>query len=174
MFPFIPCPWVGWCFCHITALFLPWYFLTLFVGLPLGLRVEVSAIPISWVTPPFSPFYCPTFLLDRFTQHLRLIQPILFLGHPWPAPFFGHPRPISFFSTFFFLHSHGLLLNHLGSPSPIATFFFFGFIGLQTNSIYQFFSLGSSGMFFAFFLFLMIPMSLLLHSLGLPWPICFL
>ena len=66
------------------------------------------------------------------------------------------------------------MLNLLDSLSPTATFFSFGFITLQTNPIYQFFSLGSSSTFFAVFLFLMIPMGLLLHSLRLPWPICFL
>ena len=122
----------------------------------------MPAIPVSWVTPPFSLSYCPTFLLDQFTQHFRLPQPILFLGHPRPASFFGHPWPILFFPSF--LHFHGLLLNSLGSPSPIATSFSFGIIGLQTNLIYQFFSLGSSDPFFAFFLFLMILMGLLHHS----------
>ena len=79
------------------------------------------------------------------------------LGFPGPFYSFGHPRPVPFFkassahfvlSFFFFLHSNGLLLNHLD--------FSFGFIGLQTNPIYQFCSLGSSSPFFDFFLFLMI------------------
>ena len=104
------------------------------------------------------------------------------LGFPDPSyslgifgPFYslGHSRPISFSPSF--LHSHGLLLNSLGFLGPIATSFSFGFIGLQTNSIYQFLYLVSSGfVLFVFFLFLMIPMCLLLHSLGLPWPVCFL
>ena len=74
----------------------------------------------------------------------------------------------------YFLHSHGFLLNLLGFPDPIKTSFAFGFISLRTNPIYQFLSLGFSGPLFAFFLFLMILMGLLLHSLELPRPVCFL
>ena len=98
MSPFIPCPWAGWCSCHANALFLLWYHLPLFTLLLLGLRVEVSAMPISYIIPSFS-FYCPAFLLGQFIQHLRLPQPILFLRHPQPVSFFWHPWPISFFPT---------------------------------------------------------------------------
>ena len=123
------------------------------------------AIPVSRFTPPFSLFFFTT-------QHSCWTSLHNILGFPGPFYSLGHPQPISFFPSF--LHSHGLLLISLGSPDPIATSFSFGFIGLQTNPIFQFFSLGSSAPFFAFFLFLMIPMGLLLHSLELPWPVCFL
>ena len=100
------------------------------------------AIPISWVTPPFSLFFF--FYAQRsYWTSLHNI-----LGFPSPFYSLGHHRPISFFPSF--LHSHGLLLNSLGSLGPIAISFSFVFIGLQTNPIYQFFSLGSSGPFFCF------------------------
>ena len=51
-------------------------------------------------------------------------------------------------------HSHGLLLNPLSFPGPITTSFVFGFISLQTNPIYQFLSLGSSGRVLLSFYFL--------------------
>ena len=126
MSSFIPCPWASWCFCHITALFLLWYHLPLCSLLLLGLRAEVSAMPLPNILSSFS-FYYLTFLLDQFTQYLGLPRPILVLGRPQPISFFRHSRPASFFPTScissfsYFLHSHGLLLNLLGFLGPITT-----------------------------------------------------
>ena len=75
-------------------------------------------------------------------------DPSYSLGILGPFYSLGHSRTISFSPSF--LHSHGLLLNSLGSLGPIATSFSFGFIGLQTNSIYQFLYLVSSGLFYLF------------------------
>ena len=60
---------------------------------------------------------------------------------------------LAYFTLSYLLHSHGHLLNPLGFLGPITTSFAFGFIGFWTNPIYYFLALGSSSLFFSFFLF---------------------
>ena len=74
---------------------------------------------------------------------------------------------------------HSLLLLSLlwvfvksfGIPWTNYHILYFGFIGIWINPIYYFLTLGSSSPFLLSFLFLMIPMGLLLHPLGLPRPV---
>ena len=90
------------------------------------------------------------------------------LGILNPLHSFGHPKPIPF------LHSHELLLNISGFPSPITISFTFGVCWPlhQPHLLIHFFGLLQP--IFAYFLFLIIPMSLLLPSLSSLGPICFL
>ena len=97
-------------------------------------------MPISHIIPSFSLFY-PTFLLGQSIQHLGLPRPFFIL---WASSaHFILWASLAHFILSYLFYSHGLMLNHLDFLSPITTSFVFGFIGLQTNLIYQFLSLGS-------------------------------
>ena len=93
------------------------------------------------------------------------------MGFPNPFYSFGCPRPIPSFLLLTFLWA---FVKSFRLPSPITTSFTFGFIGLlnQADLLIPLFRL--LRLVFAFFLFLMIPMGLLLHSLRFSWPVCFL
>ena len=82
------------------------------------------------------------------------------LGILDPLNSFGHPRPIPF------LHSHRLLLNLSGFPGPTTMSFTFEVCWLlhKPHLLIPFFRLLRP--IFACFPFLIIPMSLLLPSLG--------
>ena len=90
---------------------------------------------------------------------LGILSPLHSFGHPWSIPF---------------LQSHGLLLNLSSFPSPITVSFNFWVCWLlnQPHLLIPFFGLFQP--IFAYFPLLMIPMSLLLSSLGSPRPVCFL
>ena len=71
-----------------------------------------------------------------------LVRPLVLLLHYWRAPVshlfsFGRPGPVYFPWTspafFLTLHSHGLLLNSLGFPSPITLSLIFGAHRLAIN-----------------------------------------
>ena len=89
------------------------------------------------------------------SSSLGILGPFSFLGHPWPIPI---------------LNSHELLLILLGFPGPITISFTFGVHGLFINPLLTYFI--TSGLFWLIIIFLL-PMVLLLHSLGSFRPICF-
>ena len=104
----------------------------------------------------------------------------------WPRPilsplahFFllGHPQPICFpwaFSAhFLILHSHGFLLNLLSFPNPITISFILGAHGLSINPLLSYFITSVLLWPILTFLHHIMPMSLLLLSLGSFRPICF-
>ena len=111
-------------------------------------------------------------LLWAFLTHYiayGLLCPISFLfGHPWPICF-----PWASFAHFLILHSHGLLLTLLGFPDPITLSFILGAHGLSINPLLSYFI--TSGLLWSILTFLhhIMPMSLLLLSLGSFRPICF-
>ena len=89
----------------------------------------------------------------------------------------GHPRPICFpwasSAHLLILHSYGLLLTLLSFPSPITVSFILEAHGLFINSLLSYFI--TSGLLWPIFTFLhhIMPMGLLLLSLGSFRPICF-
>ena len=93
---------------------------------------------------------------------------------PWASSAHFIPRAsLAHFLLSYLFHSHEFLLNLLGFRGPITTSFLW--VYWPSNQSYlpiSFFGLLRP--LFAFFLFLMIPIGLLLHSLGLPWLVCFL
>ena len=107
----------------------------------------------------------PALLLGLHSCYLGFLDPFhcvrassahfFLLGHPWPTPI---------------LHSHELLLILLGFPGPITISFTFGVHGLFINPLLTYFI--TSGLFWLIIIFLL-PMVLLLHSLGSFRPICF-
>ena len=90
------------------------------------------------------------------------------LGFLGPFYSFGHPRLIPI------LHSHGFLLNPSDFLSPITIFFTSGACWRlhQLHLLIPFF--GPIWPIFVCFPFFMIPMGLLLPSLGSLEPVCFL
>ena len=90
---------------------------------------------------------------------LGILGPLYSFGHPWPIPF---------------LHSHGFFLHLLGFSDPIAVSFTFEVFWplYQPHLLIPFFGLLRH--IFAYFPFLIIPMDLLLPSLGSVEPVCFL
>ena len=90
---------------------------------------------------------------------LGILDPLYPFGHPWPI---------------LFLHSHKLLLHHLGFPDLITTPFAFKACWplYQPHLLIHFFRFLRP--IFACFPFLIIPMGLLLPSLGSLRPVCFL
>ena len=111
-------------------------------------------------------------LLWAFLTHYiacRLLCPISFLfGHPWPICF-----PWASMAHFLILHSHGLLLTLLGFPNPITLSFILGAHGLSINLLLFYFITLSLLWPILTFLHHIMPMSLLLLSLGSFRPICF-
>ena len=83
------------------------------------------------------------------------------LGHHWRICFSW-----AFLAYFLILHSHGLLLTLLGLPNPITLSFIFRAHRLSINLLLSYFI--SSGLLWPIltFLFHIMPMSLLLLSLG--------
>ena len=90
------------------------------------------------------------------------------LEHPWPICF-----PWVSLAHFLTLHSHGLLLSLFDFPGLITLFFILGAHGLSTNPLLSYFI--TSGLLWPIltFLHLIMPMGLLILSLGSFWPICF-
>ena len=111
-------------------------------------------------------------LLWAFLTHYiacGLLCPISFLfGHPWPICF-----PWASMAHFLILHSHGLLLTLLGFPNPITLSFILGAHGLSINLLLFYFITLSLLWPILTFLHHIMPMSLLLLSLGSFRPICF-
>ena len=90
------------------------------------------------------------------------------LRQPWPICF-----PWAFSAHFLILHSHGLLLTLLGFPNPITLSFILGAHGLSINPLlFYFIALGLLWPILTF-LYHIMPMGLLLLSLGSFRPICF-
>ena len=157
--PFTSGLWANWYSCHAIALLLPWYRLTCASWTSFELAMYYS----------FSQFTLPSISVGSvlvsswaFSAHFILLDiPILLHS-------FGYPCPISF------LNSHGLLLNLSGFPCPIIMSFTFG-VCWHLHQFHLLISLfGLLRLIFACFLLLMIPMCLLLPSLGSLGPICFL
>ena len=99
---------------------------------------------------------CYLGFLDPFHYLRASFAHFFILGHPWPI---------------LTLHSHGFLLTLLDFPSPITIFFTFGVNGLSINPLLTYvITLGLRRPILAFIL----PMSLLLLSLGSFRPACFL
>ena len=78
------------------------------------------------------------------------VQPLVLLLHHWRAPVshlfsLGHPGPVCFpwasLALFLTLHSHELLLNSLGFPSPITLSIILGVQGLAINPLLSLLSL---------------------------------
>ena len=90
------------------------------------------------------------------------------LGHPWPICF-----PWASSTHFLILHSHGLLLTLLDFPDPITLSFILGVYGFSINPLLSYFI--TSGLLWPILTFLhhIMPMCLLLLSLGSFRPICF-
>ena len=111
-------------------------------------------------------------LLWAFLTHYiayGLLCPISFLfGHPWPICF-----PWASMAHFLILHSHGLLLTLLGFPNPITLSFILGAHGLSINLLLFYFITLSLLWPILTFLHHIMPMSLLLLSLGSFRSICF-
>ena len=101
---------------------------------------------------------CITLLVGSFV-------PLFPFGHPWPTSF-----PWPFFLT---LRSHGLLLTLLGFPDPITLSFILGTHGLSINPLLSYFITSSILWPILAFLHHIMPMSLLVLSLGSSRPICF-
>ena len=99
---------------------------------------------------------------------LAFLSPFYYFGILDPLYPFGHPWPI------LFLHSHKLLLHHLGFPDLITTPFAFKACWplYQPHLLIHFFRF--LWPIFACFPFLIIPMGLLLPCLGSLGPVCFL
>ena len=111
-------------------------------------------------------------LLWAFLTHYitcGLLCPISFIfGHPWRICF-----PWASMAHFLILHSHGLLLTLLGFPNPITLSFILGAHGLSINLLLFYFITLSLLWPILTFLHHIMPMSLLLLSLGSFRPICF-
>ena len=111
-------------------------------------------------------------LLWAFLTHYDaygLFCPISFLfGHPWPICF-----PWISLAHFLILHSHGLLLTFLSFPSPITLSFILGAHGLSINLLLSYFITSNLLWPVLTFLHHIIPMDLLLFSLGSFRPIYF-
>ena len=90
------------------------------------------------------------------------------LGHPWLICF-----PWASLAHFLILHSHGLLLTLLGFPNSITLSFIRGAHGFSINPLLSYFI--TSGLLWPILTFLhhIMPIGLLLLSLGSFRPICF-
>ena len=104
------------------------------------------------------PLHCLWALLSHF----------FLLEHPWPICF-----PWVSLANFLTLHSHRLLLTLLSFPSLIILFFILGAHGLSTNPLLSCFITLVLLWPILTFLHLIMPMGLLLLSLGSFRPICF-
>ena len=142
--------WVSQCSYHVIPLLLPCYYSTCACWAFFGPAMHFSFIQFMllivfcWVNP--------------YTI-LGFLGPFYSIGHPWPIPF---------------LHSHELLLCLFGFPGLTTIFFTFEACWplYQPHLLILFFGLLRP--IFAFFLLLIIPMSLLLPFLGSLGPVCFL
>ena len=110
-------------------------------------------IHTTWVSSTNSIAYR---LPRPISSSLSILSPFSFLGHPRPIPI---------------MHSHGLLLSLLGFPDPITISFTLGVHGLSINLLLTYFI--TSSLFWPILTFLL-PMGLLLLSLGFLRPACFL
>ena len=156
---FISSLWVGQCSCHAISLLLPCYHLTYTCWASFGPATHFSLIQFTLPNVSTGLILIPSWASLAHFIPLGIIGLLYSFGHPWLIPF---------------LHSHGLLLHLLGFPDPIVISFTFGvcWILYQPHLLIPFFGLLQP--IFACFPFLIILMSLLLHSLGSLGPICFL
>ena len=146
-------------------LFLPWCYLTRVCWASLGLLSVLFSMTQYgyWIyTQATLGFLNPLHCLWAPLSHFSLLE------YPWPICF-----PWASLAHFLVLHSHEFLLTLLGFPGPITLFFILGAHGLSANPLLSYFII--SGLFrpILTFLHLIIPMSLLLLSLGSFRPICF-
>ena len=95
------------------------------------------------------------------------------LGFPGPSYSLGILGPFHSFLLFFTFPWALTKSFELPWPSWHILFLWVYWHSNQSHLLIPFFRL-LQPILFAFFLFLMISMSLLLHSLELPWPVCFL
>ena len=107
------------------------------------------------------------FLTHYIAYGLLCPLPFLF-GHPWPICF-----PWASLAHFLILHSHKLLLTLLGFSGPIILSFILGAHRLSINPLFSYFIPLSLLWAILTFLHHIIPMGLLLLSLGSFRPICF-
>ena len=107
--------------------------------------------------------------LGPFHRFRASFAHFILLGILSPFHLLGHLQLISI------LHSHGFLLSLLGFPGPNYHILYFGVYGLfHQPLIYLILYFGILWPIFACFLFLIMPMSLPLLSLGSFGPACFL
>ena len=104
------CGLLGWWSCHATTLLLLYHYLSFISLLPMGLRADAPASPLS------TSFLLSGFILTTFLP----CQPISVLGHPRLAHFSLWASSAHLLILYIF-YSHGFLLNHLGFLGPTTT-----------------------------------------------------
>ena len=116
----------------------------------------------------FLTHYIARGLLGPFLPSRASLAHFSFLGHPQPISF-----PLGILGPFPTLYSHEFLLTLLAFPSPITISFILRVHGLSINPLLSYFI--TSGLLWPILTFLhhIIPMGLLLLSLGSFRPICF-
>ena len=107
--------------------------------------------------------------LDLYTWYSGLSWPITLLIGSF-VPFLSSWASLA---HFLILHSHGLLLTFLGFPGPINLSFILGAHGLSINPLLSYFITSSLLWPILTFLHHIMPIGLLLLSLGSFRPICF-
>ena len=116
----------------------------------------------------FLTHYIACGLLCPISFFLSILGPFAFLGHSWPICF-----PWAFLAHFLTLQSHELLLTLLCFLGPISSSFIFGAHGFSINLLLSYFiTLGLLWLILTFIHHIM-PMSILLLSLGSFRSICF-
>ena len=151
--------WVNQCTCHAIPLFLPCYHLTCACWASFGPAMHFSFIQFTLPSVSIGLILIPSWPSLAHFITLGILDPLYPFGHPWPI---------------LFLHSHKLLLHHLGFPNLITTPFAFKACWplYQPHLLIHFFRFLRP--IFACFPFLIIPIGLLLPCLGSLGPVCFL
>ena len=184
-------PFRGWALldCGFFPLFSPFFahFVILLSSLPYHSAILAVMLFNSCLLGLF--LACCVFFtqLVKITQHdhwiyihatLGFLDPLHFLWAPLAHIFLlGHPWPICFpwasSAHFLILHSYGLLLTLLGFFGPITLSFILGAHELSINPLLSYFI--TSGLLWPILTFLhhIMPIGLLLLSLGSSRPICF-
>ena len=106
--------------------------------------------------------------LVQFHRFWASLAHFILLGILNPFHFLGHPRPIPI------LHSHELFLSLLGFSDPNCHILYFWGLWAFPPTPYLIHYFGLLWPILACFLFLIMPMGLLLFSLGFFGPACFL
>ena len=166
LLPFLPCHSA----ISIVVLFDP-CLLVLFLGL-LHVLLSIGYNDPVWSLDLYS-CYCGlswpiTLLMGSFNPFLSPLAHFFLLGHPQPICF-----PWASSAHFLILHSHGLLLTLFSFPDPITVSFILGAHGLSINPLLSYFVTLVLLWPILTFLHHIMPMSLLLLSLGSFRPICF-
>ena len=110
----------------------------------------------------------PVWSLDLLMLLWAFLTHYTAYGLLWPICF-----PWAFSAHFLILHSHGLLLTPLDFPNPITIFFILKAHGLLINPLLSYFITLNLLWLILTFLHHIMPMGLLLLSLGSFRPICF-